>query len=162
MSKTDAIAFVNVAFASWTNDQGERVSFEVDDIPEDASFYLCREVEYFADRDCSPDYARPDGEGWERTGDDEPMESEWCGSDQMVRAYRWEKTVTGLDALWGAIRETCNDSPHSWEPLAGMLADFGDGPHTYPCAQRVNDGMDWNRGGWTPVFIGADYLTIFF
>ncbi len=68
----------------------------------DATFTVRRDVEYLAEEDCHPNYASPrDSEqmGWMRSGDEEVLESDWSGTDQMVRSYRWDLYRVDLDTL---------------------------------------------------------------
>ena len=127
---------------------------EESEIPSDATFTVRRDVEYLADEECSPEYAAPRGEGWEITGDEDPIDSEWVGSDQIVRAYRWDRFGVSIEAMEALI--IANDWEYDIEPIAGYL-DF-DGMH--PAVSITSDGMDWNQGGWTPVFIASDYLVL--
>ncbi len=127
------------------------------EIPSDATFTVRRDVEYLADEDhqCSPEYAAPRGEGWEISGDEDPIESEWVGSDQMVRAYRWDQQAISIEAMEALIKLNYWDESEI-EPIAGYL-DW-DGMH--PAVSITSDGMDWNQGGWSPVFIASDYLIL--
>ncbi len=128
---------------------------EASEIPSDATFTVRRHVEYLADQECSPEYAAPSGEGWEITGDEDPIDSEWVGSDQMVRAYRWDLFGVSIEAMEDLIKLNYWDESEI-EPIAGYL-DW-DGMH--PAVSITSDGMDWNQGGWSPVFIGSDYLIL--
>ena len=136
----------------------------LDQIPEDSTFTLRRDVEYLASEVCHPDYAAPRGTEdlvWERTGDEEVIESDWSGPDQMVRAYRWDLFSVTLEDL-----ETLADlnlwDPDSGdvEPLAGYLTDSSGLPRLHPACSIVSDGMDWNQGGWSPVYIVSDYVVL--
>jgi hypothetical protein len=126
------------------------------EIPSDATFTVRRDVEYLADEDhqCAPEYAAPNGEGWEITGDEDPIESEWVGDEQLVRAYRWDQIGISIEAMEALI--IANDWEYDIEPMMGYL-DW-DGMH--PAVSITSDGMDWNQGGWTPVFIASDYLVL--
>ena len=124
----------------------------------DATFTVRRDVEYIASEDCSPNYAAPqDSEqmGWMRSGDEEVIESDWSGSDQMVRAYRWDLYSVNLDTLGLLAYQNLWDSG-SAETMAGYLD--ADGMH--PSCSITSDGMDWNQGGWTPVYIASDYVVL--
>ncbi len=127
---------------------------EESEIPSDAIFTVRRDVEYLADEECSPKYAAPRGDGWEISGDEDPIESEWVGSDQMVRAYRWDLFGVSIEAMEALI--IANYWEYDIEPIAGYL-DW-DGIH--PAVSITSDGMDWNQGGWSPVFIASDYLIL--
>lgn len=165
MMRDDLLAMIRLALGD--------PEIEASEIPSDATFTVRRDIEYLAqepeiDEDgetiesedldpdyCHPDYAAPRGEGWERSGDDEPIESEWCGRDQFVRAYRWDRSGISIEAMGDLIDENLWDAD-SAEMLGGYL-DF-DGMH--PAISITSDGMDWNQGGWSPVFIATDYLVI--
>jgi len=124
----------------------------------DARFTVRRDVEYLSEEDCHPDYASPDNweeMGWMRSGDEEVMDSDWSGSDQMVRAYRWDLYGIDLETL-GTLAYQNLWEPDSAEPMLGYLDHTG----VHPSCQMVSDGMDWNQGGWTPVYIAADYLVL--
>ena len=127
------------------------------EIPSDATFTVRRDVEYLADEDhqCAPDYAAPRGDGWENSGDEDPIDSEWVGSDQQVRAYRWDLFGISIEAMEALIKLNYWDESEI-EPIAGYL-DW-DGMH--PAVSITSDGMDWNQGGWSPVFIASDYLIL--
>lgn len=93
--------------------------------------------------------------GWERTGDDDAIESDWSGSDQYVRAYRWDWHGVTLEQLEDLAR--ANDwDPEYGEPLMGYLDEYG----VHPAISFTADGMDWNVGGVTPVYIAADYIVL--
>jgi len=126
------------------------------DIPDGATFDLRRDIEYFTDdyHKCDPNFAAPTDGGWERSGDGEPVESEW-GDGELVIAYRWDIFDVTLGELAGLMGDNFM-YPEDAEPLGGYL-DF-DGMH--PAVQFISDGMDWNLGGWTPVRSAADYIII--
>ncbi len=133
------------------------------EIPSDTTFTVRRDVEYLADGSgietdpnwCSPEYAAPSGEGWERSGDDDPIDSEWVGSEQLVRVYRWDRFGVSIEAMEALIKLNYWDESEI-EPIAGYLDE--DGMH--PAVSITSDGMDWNQGGWSPVFIVSDYLIL--
>ncbi|MCP4221890.1 MAG: hypothetical protein GY773_00925 [Actinomycetia bacterium] len=139
-------------------------SLALSDIPADATFDVRRDVEYYAEQECHPNYAAPygpdplpgvveQGSGWERSGDEETIESDWCGDEVMVRAYRWDLYGVTIDQLeWLALH-------NGWEGAEPMLG-YLDSDGMRPSCSVMSDGMDWNRGGWTPVFIAADYVVL--
>ena len=152
------------------------------DIPSDATFTVRRDVEYLvSDNDwwreavydidvsdeakaeklvsddywCESAYAAPNGHGWQISGHDEVIESDWVGSDQMVRAYRWD--LAGI-----TLAELANLADlNYWESdSAEMLAGYLDYDGMHPACSIMADAMDWNMGGWTPVFIAVDYVIL--
>lgn len=162
---TDAIGLVRVCLGldpeTGTDPADpDRDPLTLDCIPGDARFTLRRDVEYLAEEDCHPDYAAPAGSLdraliWQRTGDDETLDSDWSGSDQMVRAYRWDLFGLTLEDLQ-YLAEINIWSPSDAETLGGYL-DW-DGIH--PSCQILSDGMDWHIGGWSPVYLVADYVIL--
>lgn len=125
-------------------------------IPSDARFDVRRDVEYLATEDCHPNYAAPHGEMWERTGDEEPILSEWdADGETMVRAYRWDARDLSLSELEDIAFSNGWDGRH-WEMLAGYL-DYGG---IFPAASEISGGESWNTGYWSPVFIVADYVIL--
>lgn len=103
----------------------------------------------------APTYAAPTGDGWMMSGDDDPIESDWCGRDQFVRAYRWDLYNVPLEELGKRLDELMIDGEHL-EPMAGYLDEFG----IHPSAMTTSSGDEWNMGGITPVFIAAEYLVL--
>ena len=73
----------------------------------------------------------------------------------MVRAYRWDQYGISIEAMEALIKLNYWDESEI-EPIAGYL-DW-DGMH--PAVSITSDGMDWNQGGWSPVFIASDYLIL--
>lgn len=65
-----------------------------------------------------------------------------------VIAFRW-MTTAELDQFrsqWGI-------DPDDADLALGFLGDLGDGvPRLYDDERHSMDGMDWNVGGWTPVW----------
>ena len=123
-----------------------------------ATFTVRRDVEYLAEEDCHPNYASPqDWEqmGWMRSGDEEVMESEWSGGDQMVRSYRWDLYAVDLETL--GLLAYQND----WDPvLAEVMMGYLDSDGVHPSCSISSSGMDWNQGGWTPVYLATDYVVL--
>lgn len=103
-----------------------------------------------------------DDPGDPETGEWEPLESQWVGSEVMVYPFRWDVTVTGLAQLARGLSDL-DAYPNGWEQLGGYLdTDPVDGiPRIFPAASYTGDGADWNIGGVTPVFVYADYLIIY-
>ena len=130
----------------------------LDQIPGDATFSVRRDVEYLAEEDCHPNYASPqDTEqmGWMRTGDEKVLESDWSGTDQMVRSYRWDLYRVDLETLGLLAYQNLWDGGHA-ETLMGYLESDG----LHPSCSMTSGGEEWNQGMWTPVYIVSDYVVL--
>ena len=87
------------------------------------------------------------------TIDDDPEESEYVGSEQMVIHHRLDHYNLTIDQLYSWVALNLLDDPESWSTNNGGIIT-GDG--LLPCANAVDiDPMYWNVGGITPV-CGAD------
>jgi hypothetical protein len=152
-----ALALISVCLGLDPDPESQDRADLLRELPQDATFTLRRDVEYLGDDDnwVRPDWAAPQGSGWQRSGDEDLLESDWVGSEQRVRAYRWDLFSVDLETLAELASANLWDA-NSAEMLAGYLDETG----VHPACQILSDSMDWNVGGWSPVFIVADYLVI--
>lgn len=166
----DVLGLIRMALGWDPEDDTDGPTFA--DVPSDSLYIARRDIEYIAEDPYgtgihNPDYAAPygadghKGSGWDRStidvdsDDPQPEESDWSGSDQLVYWTRWDWYGVTLPELMGLAYHNLW-TPDAAEPLAGYL--HVDGLH--PAVSMVSDGMDWNQGGWTPVYIGVDYLVL--